>query len=143
MKPTKITLQKVLYIPKCGKNNLLSITQLIKKRAKFDFTPGGTTISIGSTVVCHASINNGLFMFRAMSSVPISTLTSPMVLASSLEGQGGGRYNIFKHSGCGRPQTYSHMAYLARTSLPPGDQKASKYGFGRPVALQAPFEMCM
>jgi len=31
MKPAKITLQNVLYIPECGKNNLLSITQLIKR----------------------------------------------------------------------------------------------------------------
>jgi hypothetical protein len=85
MKPAKITLQNVLYIPECGKNNLLSVTQLIKKGAKFELTAGGTTISIGSTVVCHASINNGLFMLRAMSSVPTSIPTS-VVLASSSEG---------------------------------------------------------
>jgi hypothetical protein len=86
MKPAKRTLENVLYIPECGKNNLLSITQLIKKGAKFEFTAGGTTISIGSTVVCHASINNGLFVLRAMSSVPTSILTSTTALASSSEG---------------------------------------------------------
>jgi hypothetical protein len=89
MQPAKITLQNIFYIPECGKKILLSMTQLIKKGAKFEFMAGGTTISTGSTVMCHTSINNGLFMLRAMSSVPLLSLTLPTAWPQAQKGKGG------------------------------------------------------
>jgi len=121
MKLAKITLQNVLYIQECGTNNLLSITQLIKKRAKFGFKAGGTAISIASTVVCHHLINNLLFMIRAMSSVPSSIPIT--TLASSLE---WGAHMVYwinqavvddKHILPGHTRL-EHLSLLAITRLP-------------------------
>jgi len=50
-KPANIVLQHALYVPACGSNNLLSITQLMQKEVNFDFKLDGATASLGSVLV--------------------------------------------------------------------------------------------
>ena len=43
-KPAQIVLQHVLYLPACGRNNLLSIVQLMRKGANCDFKLDGAMV---------------------------------------------------------------------------------------------------
>jgi hypothetical protein len=54
----------VLYVPACGKNNLLSIIQLMQKGVNFDFKFDGATASLGSVLVYEAPLINSLFVLR-------------------------------------------------------------------------------
>jgi hypothetical protein len=63
-KPTKIVLQHVLYVPACGRNNLLSIIQLMRQGVNFDFNLDGARASVDSVLVYEAlllksSVSNG------------------------------------------------------------------------------------
>jgi len=65
VKPAKIVLQHVLYVPACGTYNLLSIIQLMQKEVNFDFNLDGATASLGSVLFYEAPLINSLFVLKA------------------------------------------------------------------------------
>jgi hypothetical protein len=67
VKPAKIVLQHVLYVPACGTNNLLSILQLLRKGVNFDFKLDGATASLGSVLVYEAPLIKSLFVLKTTS----------------------------------------------------------------------------
>jgi len=62
--PAKIVLQPVLYVPACGKNNLLSIIELMRKGVDFDSNLDGATGNLRSVLEYEALLINSLFVLK-------------------------------------------------------------------------------
>jgi hypothetical protein len=59
-----IVLQNVLHVPACGNNQLISITQLVRKGAEVHLDSKGATVRRGGTLVVKAPIIGGLYVLR-------------------------------------------------------------------------------
>ena len=65
VKPTKIVLQHVHFVPPCSTNNLLSIIQSLRNDVNFNFKLDRATASLRSVLVYEAPLVNCLFVLRA------------------------------------------------------------------------------
>jgi hypothetical protein len=78
-KLVKIVLQHVLYVPACGTKNHASIIQLMREGVNFNFKLNGATASLGSVLVCEASLVNIQFVLRA-STTSASVSNAPVAV---------------------------------------------------------------
>jgi len=67
-KPAMIVLEHVLYVPGCGTNNVLSITQLMRKGVNFEFNLDGVIASLGSVLFYQVPLSNSLFILSSSAS---------------------------------------------------------------------------